>query len=308
MTIQSLDLQRVAQLPAQVVANTLYFVKPNGQNSGRIFLTNNSGTIIAEAMGGDGPQGDPGPASVVTTNGSNGGFNVGGALTQQGQQVFHTGNDGAGSGLDADLLDGKQANEFAATTGATFTGSINFTGSGKTASIGNPQGNVTFTKTTSDTDVSAGSSYVIENVGCLNPGNPFWQGLFFAGPSVTQSGGIKYPRTAVYWSAGQYNDPTDLRFRFGTGNVGTLKTDIEILAGDIGSNFGDVLLTPGASGGNVVANAPLKLKSFTVGTVPNPGIVGAGGTVFITNETGGPVIAFSDGGTWRRSTDRAMIS
>lgn len=90
MTIQSLDVQRVAQLPAQVVANTMYFVKPNGQNTGRIFLTNNSGAITAEAMGDDGPQGPAGPASVVTTNGSNGDFNVGGNLTVHGGQVMVT--------------------------------------------------------------------------------------------------------------------------------------------------------------------------------------------------------------------------
>jgi hypothetical protein len=36
------------------------------------------------------------------------GFNVTGTLAQGGAQVFHTSNDGAGSGMDADLLDGQQ--------------------------------------------------------------------------------------------------------------------------------------------------------------------------------------------------------
>lgn len=53
-----------------------------------------------------------GDASVVTENGSNGNFDVGGALTQQGQQVWHSGNDGSGSGLDADLLGGLEASTF----------------------------------------------------------------------------------------------------------------------------------------------------------------------------------------------------
>lgn len=44
-----------------------------------------------------------------------------------GQTVFHAGNDGAGSGLDADLLDGNHASAFAFLTGATFTGGITAT-------------------------------------------------------------------------------------------------------------------------------------------------------------------------------------
>ena len=47
------------------------------------------------------------------------GFSVGGAL------VWHAGNDGAGSGLDADLLGGKQSSAFALLDGTTtFSGSI----------------------------------------------------------------------------------------------------------------------------------------------------------------------------------------
>ena len=39
--------------------------------------------------------------------------------------LWHTGNDGSGSGLDADLLDGNQAAAFALKTGTTFTGQVN---------------------------------------------------------------------------------------------------------------------------------------------------------------------------------------
>jgi hypothetical protein len=46
--------------------------------------------------------------------------------------------------------------------------------------------------------------------------------------------------------------------------------------------------------------------SFTVGTLPtaNP----AGQMVFVSDETGGAVMAFSDGTNWRRVTDRAIVS
>lgn len=50
--------------------------------------------------------------------------NFSGTPTVAGALIWHAGNDGAGSGLDADLLDGYQASSFALLTGATFTGDI----------------------------------------------------------------------------------------------------------------------------------------------------------------------------------------
>lgn len=44
-----------------------------------------------------------------------------------GNNVWHAGNDGAGSGLDADTLDGIQGSAFAQLSGASFTGAINST-------------------------------------------------------------------------------------------------------------------------------------------------------------------------------------
>ena len=42
--------------------------------------------------------------------------------TQGGSKYYHAGNDGSGSGLDADLLDGQQASAFLLKTGGTITG------------------------------------------------------------------------------------------------------------------------------------------------------------------------------------------
>lgn len=53
------------------------------------------------------------------------GLEVLNSLTLDGHAVWHAGNDGSGSGLDADLLDGSHASAFARLTGATFTGTIN---------------------------------------------------------------------------------------------------------------------------------------------------------------------------------------
>ncbi|KAF0135604.1 MAG: hypothetical protein FD152_1267, partial [Xanthobacteraceae bacterium] len=46
----------------------------------------------------------------------------------------------------------------------------------------------------------------------------------------------------------------------------------------------------------------------TVATVPSASAMTAGTHIYVTNETGGAVPAFSDGSNWRRVTDRAVIS
>jgi len=48
------------------------------------------------------------------------------------------------------------------------------------------------------------------------------------------------------------------------------------------------------------------LPAYTVSTVPAASP--AGRQIFVTNESGGAVPAFSDGSDWRRVTDRAVIS
>jgi hypothetical protein len=47
-----------------------------------------------------------------------------GDFTRSGNAIWHAGNDGAGSGLDADTLDGVQGSAYAALAGAAFTGAI----------------------------------------------------------------------------------------------------------------------------------------------------------------------------------------
>ncbi|APE45037.1 hypothetical protein BOO69_17685 [Sulfitobacter alexandrii] len=53
---------------------------------------------------------------------------------------------------------------------------------------------------------------------------------------------------------------------------------------------------------------PVQLMDYTVATLPDAAAAGAGAQVFVTNEAGGAVPAFSDGASWRRVTDRAVVS
>lgn len=69
---------------------------------------------------------------------SNGAWAIGGtSITAGGNTMWHAGNDGASSGLDADLLDGVQLSAIAQLSGAAFTGAVSSTGQiSSTASTG----------------------------------------------------------------------------------------------------------------------------------------------------------------------------
>ena len=67
---------------------------------------------------------------IIAENGSddNSGLTLGGngssTLTWKGSTIWHSGNDGSGSGLDADLLDGYHGNAYLLRSGGTMTGNI----------------------------------------------------------------------------------------------------------------------------------------------------------------------------------------
>ena len=56
------------------------------------------------------------------------------------------------------------------------------------------------------------------------------------------------------------------------------------------------------------ANGVPRVPGFTVAGLPAASVASAGAIAFITDETGGAVLAFSDGADWRRATDRAIVA
>jgi hypothetical protein len=68
--------------------------------------------------------------------------------------------------------------------------------------------------------------------------------------------------------------------------------------------------TPGVTANSslVTMGLPLKLKSYTVATVPSASAAGAGASIYVVNEVGGAQGVKSDGTNWRRDSDRAIIS
>jgi Protein of unknown function (DUF2793) len=58
----------------------------------------------------------------------------------------------------------------------------------------------------------------------------------------------------------------------------------------------------------VAATGTPRLPSATVATLPSAANAGGGAVIYVPDEAGGSVIAFSDGTGWRRVTDRALVS
>ena len=50
----------------------------------------------------------------------------------------------------------------------------------------------------------------------------------------------------------------------------------------------------------------VQLTSYTVATVPDA--TTDGGLIFVSDDAGGGVPAFSEGGSWRRVTDRTIVA
>jgi len=61
-----------------------------------------------------------------------------------------------------------------------------------------------------------------------------------------------------------------------------------------------------------VGAGPFKIRSYTISALPDAKMWGDAAVftslIYITDESGGAVIAYSDGTNWRRVTDQAIVS
>jgi hypothetical protein len=145
-------------------------------------------------------------------------------------------------------------------------------------------------------------SNTIGEVVSLNSGDAIGQIQFF-GASTGGAYAMGADITASVAETPSGGDmPTHLRFRT-TPVGGTTPTErVRITAaGQVGIG------TASPTAPLHVAGA-VRVGSFTVATVPSASGMGAGAIIYVSNETDGAVLAFSDGTNWRRVTDRAIIS
>ncbi len=68
------------------------------------------------------------------------------------------------------------------------------------------------------------------------------------------------------------------------------------------------ILTIDKSRGALEPKNPPRLPSYSVTSLPSASTYGAGSLIFVTDDSAGAVTAFSDGMTWRRTTDRETVS
>lgn len=87
----------------------------------------------------------------------------------------------------------------------------------------------------------------------------------------------------------------------GTGTISTL-----ILRSPVEAASGSTAQTQ--TTGLTICNGTARLASYAVAGVPSASTSGAGAMIYVSDESGGAVVAFSDGTDWRRVTDRAVIS
>ncbi|MBK8168222.1 MAG: hypothetical protein IPK64_19925 [bacterium] len=93
------------------------------------------------------------------------------------------------------------------------------------------------------------------------------------------------------------------------GSMAASSTAVTLAAETAGTGADNVPLNLNSAGTSPVkAGNPLGYQSYTVATVPSASAAGAGANIYVSDESGGAVPAFSDGTDWRRYTDRAVIS
>ncbi len=69
---------------------------------------------------------------------------------------------------------------------------------------------------------------------------------------------------------------------------------------------GDVGIGLTSPAAKLDVDGPVRVKSYAKSSLPSA--TAAGQMIYVSDEAGGPVIAFSDGTSWRRATDRAIVS
>jgi hypothetical protein len=84
--------------------------------------------------------------------------------------------------------------------------------------------------------------------------------------------------------------------------------DLHLKVSPDGASWSDALVVTGGSGARVSVDGAVRLKNFAKAALPSPGSQGSGAVVYVYDEAGGATLAFSDGGSWRRVSDLAVVS
>lgn len=102
----------------------------------------------------------------------------------------------------------------------------------------------------------------------------------------------------------------------GAVSAGVMPTSIQLLTGPASTRIermritsaGDVGIGGIAPTTKLHVDGPVRVKSYAKASLPSAAASGAGAMIYVSDEAGGAVIAFSDATNWRRVTDRAVVS
>ena len=115
------------------------------------------------------------------------------------------------------------------------------------------------------------------------------------GSAYVQAGGFDFVAETSFSSA------KNAYFRLATIDAGAWSEKLRVKAN---GNVGVGLTAPATK---LDVDGPVRAKGYTVASLPSAGSI-AGAMVYVSDESGGAVMAFSDGTNWRRVTDRAVVS
>jgi hypothetical protein len=255
------------------------------------FGNNNSG--ITRILGGGTTSG----GLVISGNGAS-------DITFNSQKVFHAGNDGAGSGLDADTLDGIQSSGFVAVGGSTMSGDLTLNGGAGAATIG-ANSDIRFSSgswTGNSTKIQNHSNYLYIQFGS--------NGLIFRDPDGSDRWLID--------TSGHLDPNADSTYDIGQNDKRVRNGYFDTLYGD-GSNLTGIAAFP--SGTRMLfqqTSAPTGWTKDTSDTNNRAlrvvsGSAGSGGSVafttaFASQSVGGSIANTSAGGSIANATAGGSIS
>lgn len=151
----------------------------------------------------------------------------------------------------------------------------------------------------------------IQTIAAGDTTNRFIGNELFCGTPIVDVGTLNYKRGNTYQGAEIADNsimalPGPVGAPTAAGQIGSTSVYGTILRPALGSSE-DLRLMDSAA--VMVANTKsgsFRVAPYAVAGVPSAAV--GGGVIYVTNETGGAVLAFSDGTNWRRVTDRAIIS
>lgn len=122
----------------------------------------------------------------------------------------------------------------------------------------------------------------------------------FAGLKLFGSAGtasiVSRAGLGLHWRFGSMGHDTTFPLYFGDNNEAGLRY-----------NGTDLVISPKMVGtGVLIVEAPVAVESSLVAGLPSAAIPAQ--IIYVSDEVGGSILAFSDGVNWRRSTDRAIVS